>query len=344
MSSYIYIPVLKSKATTFRALRALKSDTKVHVRPLLEIVPDTEDDLLKNIRNNWDKSLPLYLDFMFLDGNGSETKAMITSVVAACVRDGFNVIPVWGPDRSPDYSAAIHELVDSGASDLAIRFPENVFDPQRADEIAKRSLAEFSLPISRLHIFLDLEDMSSGQSKFYAANTLLRLIYRKGCSTFCCIGGAFPSSDDLQEYKNTVSYLPRYDFELWKQLRLADGTFSPGLSYGDYTIRDIELPFAGFASSIIPTLRYTTEDSFYIHRGVSHKKHPHGMHQFNDECKELMEQSFYRGPKFSDGDRLISEKGTTLDSSPGNQATWAQIGVNQHIEYVVQQIASLAGA
>ena len=339
----IYIPVLKTKATSFRAVRALKDKTKNSIIPLLEIVPDTEIDITKNLILHWQIGTPIYLDFIFLDGAESIAET-IQSVIYDCIDNGFNVIPVWGPERTTEYLDGIKSLDNSKVKKIAYRFPESIFSPKNVHSIIDKAFAELNGRFQESHVFLDLEDMSTGQSKYYAAIELLRSLFSPSHSIFGCIAGAFPDAGQLLEYKNSTADIPRYDFELWKQLMESGDSFASNLSYGDYTIRDIELPFSGFTTSIIPTLRYTKEASFYVNRGVSHKKHDRGMHQFNDACHELMQEPFFRGAAFSDGDRLISEKGTELDSSPGNQATWAQIGVNQHIEFVVQQISQISAS
>jgi len=336
----IYIPVLKTKTTSFKALQALKPSSKEQIIPVLEIVPDTEIDLAKNLSKYWVQGSPIYLDFLFLDGDENLVN-IITRTIQSCLSVGIDVIPVWGPERTPDYLAAIKQLSHDGIKKIAFRFPESIFSPKIESKIIKRAFAELDNVFSEKHVFLDLEDISSGQAQYYAAIALLSQLYSPSFSVFGCIAGAFPNSTQLLEYKGRSEEIPRYDFELWKQLKASGESFASNLCYGDYTIRDIELPFSGHSTSIIPTLRYTKESTFYIQRGISHKKHMRGMYQFNDLCRELIQKSFYRGPNFSDGDRIIHEKGTQLNSAPGNPATWAQIGVNQHIEFVVQQISQV---
>jgi hypothetical protein len=335
-----YVPVLKSKATTFRALKTLKPDSLSSICPIIEVVPETEFDLVRNLSTFWPKDHPLYIDFLFLDGENKEISSKITGIVKMFIDEGFHVIPVWGPDRSEEYVVTIRSLLDQGITELAVRIPDSVIDPTRASEIIEKTFNAMPLPIESIHAFLDLEDMSGGQEKFYLANAILDLMYRPGIKVCGCLAGAFPDASALQEYKNSKSFSPRYDYKLWQTLTAMDKPYAAHLIYGDYTIRDIDLPFGGFASNIIPTLRYTIDDQFYIHRGISHKKHPDGMNQFNTLCHDLIGETFFRGNTFSDGDRVIFEKGSGQDSSPGNQATWAQIGVNQHIEFVVNQISN----
>ncbi len=329
-----YIPILKSKATSFRALKLLKRNTKGAIIPFLEVAPDTEQNLVTYIKTHWD-GLPCYLDFVFLDGDG--VGDIISFIAKKCRDEKQNVIIVTGPDRTQEYQEAA--IKNSHDFDIALRFSIGSLSTDKADEVIKAFYSYIKKDVSRVHAFLDMEDVRGG-SEFYAVRTLLPMIFVPGLANIGLISGAFPDSTDLIDYKNSVTTIPRHDYLLWKAIKSSRIPGSKELCFGDYTIRDTELPFQGFSSHQIPTLRYTLENEFYIHRGISYRKHVRGMNQFNDECKELISKEFFRGPDFSYGDQQIHEKGTVPDSSSGSSGTWAQIGVNQHIEYVVYQLSN----
>ncbi len=329
-----YVPVLKSKVTSFKALHLLKPKTKEVITPLFELVPDTENDISKHLSTYW-KGFKCYLDFAFLDGDG--VGEIITETLSKCRSHGHNVIPITAPDRTAEYQDAITQ--NSGSTDVAVRFSLSSMNGLRSEEIIKGFYRSLVSEPSRIHVFLDMEEVR-GEAEQFAAEALIPKIYLQNLAHFCIIGGSFPGSKDLIEYRNSVVTIPRYEFLLWKAIKSSKISGASKLGYGDYTIRDIELPYSGFITHQIPTLRYTLDSEFYINRGDSNRKHPRGMNQFNDECRDLVRSGFFRGPDFSYGDQQIFEKGTVEGSSPGNSSIWAQIGVNQHIEFVVNQLSN----
>jgi len=329
-----YVPVLKTKSTSFKALKYLKPGSKNVIIPLFEVVPDTELDIEKNLNTFW-KGLRCYLDFVFLDGDG--VGDIINHVTTTCREAGHDIILVTGPDRTKEYQETVKSL--SEEKDIAIRFPLSSMDGLRSNKIVNGYFEYLRKDNANIHVFLDMEEVK-GEAEYFAAGALIQIIKRPQLARFCIVGGAFPGSEDLIEYKNSIATIPRYDYLLWKEIRASGVDGTEKICYGDYTIRDIDLPYSGFTTHQIPTLRYTLESEFYIHRGISNRKHERGMYQFNDECYELIRKDYYRGKEFSFGDQQIYEKGTELHSSPGSSATWALIGVNQHIEFVVSQLAN----
>ncbi|MCE1159443.1 MAG: beta family protein [Spirochaetia bacterium] len=332
-----YIPVLKSKVTSFRALRQLKTESKVKVTPLFEIVPKTEDDLIKNLRANLHEGAEFFVDFLFFDGN-PEVSSLLISKINECVSYKFSPIPIWGPDRTPEYLKGINTLLEQGIKKIGIRLPSDLFLPENEEEIVNSVFELFASRGLEIYVILDFESLNEGNSAIYVAQSVIGHIKQHQYSKIVFIAGTFPNTLEMAEFKGKSVEVKRYDYLSWLALTRSGLLSLKDSCYGDYTIRDIGLPYSGVTKDKIPTLRYTTDETFYISRGISHRKHKDRMNQFNQLCKELIDKPFYRGMEFSDGDRIIFEKGTGIDSAPGNPATWAQIGINQHIEFVVHQL------
>lgn len=335
-----YVPVLKTKTTSFRALQSLKPETKASIAPLFEIIPDTEENFAEKLTSNWMLSQPIFVDLIFIDGDEKIDKILRDTIMSTS-KAGFDIIPVWGPERTLEYLKGIQQISREGISKIALRFPVSIFTSDNVDEIITKTITEANRLFSNIYIFLDMEDISDGKIQYYDAIAYLKKLNAIPHVLLGIIAGSFPDAIKLAEYKNSEGEIQRYDFDLWKRLKNSKEEFADNLVYGDYTIRDTELPFEGRIKDIIPTLRYTKESTFYIHRGISHRQHESGMRQFNALCKDLVDQPFYRKANFSEGDKAIYLKGTQQDSSPGNLATWVQIGINQHIEFVVYQISNI---
>ncbi len=346
MSIMRYYPVLKSKRTSFFAIRDLKEETKTKIIHIFEIIPEEEtknyNKIISNLKSYLPEEMPVILDFIYLDNEDCDLIDIISGVIGNCKKEGFNVIPMTGIGRSEGYEKAINLTVkELNLNDVAIRIPLDIITPDvNIADILNVMIENIGLKKNKLHLFLDLENIDNNVY-FYAADSVLSQIADSHYKTIGIIAGAFPPSEKLKDLKGESMEVERFDYTIWKSLKNTKKPFSANLVYGDYTIRDTDLPYTGTPKYIIPTLRYTKNDHYYIWRGFSTRDNSRGMKQFNDGCNILCQQSFFRGKDFSTGDRMIFEKANALNSSSGNQATWAQIGINQHIEFVVHQLANL---
>lgn len=340
--SKLYYPVLKNKRTSFIALRDLKEDTKTKILPIFEIIPEEEINpkkIVSNLKLYLPEKMKIMLDFMYLDNEYNNIGDIISETMNYCVEENINAIPMTGIGRSEEYANAINSIIKNlNIDDLAIRIPLALIAPDiNISDVLNRMIANMELSPDKLRLFLDMEDIDSNVY-FYAAENVLSQIADFRYKTIGVLAGAFPSSEKLKNLRGDSVEVERFDYTIWNFLK--NKPFFKNLAYGDYTIRDVDLPYNGFVRHIVPILRYTKADHYYIWRGFSSINHERGMHQFNDACAILCQESFFRGKDFSAGDRMIFEKASDLNSSAGNQATWAQIGINQHIEFVVYQLAN----
>ncbi|MHB1702828.1 MAG: beta family protein [bacterium] len=346
MSIMHYYPVLKSKRTSFFAIRDLKEETKTKIIPIFEIIPEEEtknyNKIISNLKLYLPKEMPVILDFIYLDNEDCDLSDIIFGVIDICKKEGINAIPMTGIGRSEGYEKAISLTVKKlNLNDVAIRIPLDIITPDiNISSVLNVMIKNIGLKKNELRLFLDLENIDNN-IYFYAAETVLSQITDPQYKTTGIIAGAFPPPGRLSGLRGESMEVERFDYFIWKLLKNTKKPFSENLVFGDYTIRDSDLPYDGFNKHKVPVLRYTKDEHYYIWRGFSSANHKRGMRQFNDACKLLCEQPFFRGKDFSAGDRMIFEKASALDSSSGNQATWAQIGINQHIEFVVYQLAKL---
>ena len=342
--SELYYPVLKNKRTSFFAVRDLKKETKTKILPIFEIIPEEEINpkkIVSNLKLYLPEKMTVMLDFVYLDNGDNNVGDIISETMNYCKEENINAIPMTGIGRSEEYTRAISLIVkDLSIDDIAIRIPLALVTPDiNISDVLNRIIVNMELSPDKLRLFLDMEDIDRNVY-FYAAEKVLSEIANSQYKSIGILAGAFPSSEKLKDLKGDFREVERFDYTIWKLLKKIDKQFVENLAYGDYTTRDVDLPYNGIPRHIVPVLRYTKADYYYIWRGFSSVNHERGMHQFNDACAILCQQPFFRGKDFSAGDRMIFEKANDPDSSAGNQATWAQIGINQHIEFVVSQISN----
>lgn len=91
------------------------------------------------------------------------------------------------------------------------------------------------------------------------------------------------------------------------------------------------------------SVKYTIDDGWLIIRGQGTRTPgTGGFSQFLAHAALLVSRPEYCGANFSWGDEMISDIAAGTQGS-GNLETWVRIGVNHHIEFVVDRLASYAG-
>lgn len=346
----MYFPVLKSKATTFRALSKLKPESKRWVNPIIEVMQHGDDseqpqrtiEKLKESLEYLIGSEKVFIDPLYFPLKGFDLDNFYGSLFETSSKIELNLYPVINLLKSPEH-LRYYLANPSQMSECAFRIQFRKLSPKEIPTVIKlMQEATKGKALNDIYIFLDAEDVSDGTTDFiFSAMAIISALKDSGFNNIVFISGSFPG--DLSAYKNITGTIPRLDKNAWKDVMEATSLSPSELYFGDYTIRDIEPPYEGFSPNIIPTLRYTIDSEFYISRGISSKFHSDGMRQFNELCKKLIEEPFYRGQEFSWGDNEIFLKATDPNSTSGNQASWAQIGINQHVEFVVFELLPLFG-
>src|SRR5579871_5600713 len=122
MPQPLYVPVLKGKEGEFAALEALESDVRLNMMPLIEIPPVQYDyvnerpaktldehvsGIAERLRKAW-KEQPLYLHLPFAEREGTlaSGKVALEAVLADCLSNKVNVVPVISRESSRQYLAA----------------------------------------------------------------------------------------------------------------------------------------------------------------------------------------------------------------------------------------------
>jgi hypothetical protein len=144
-----YMPVLKSKATSFSALGELKEESKARVIPLFELVPDTEDKFQRRLLHSW-RGQRSFADFSYLDDEGID--GIVSGIMKSCSESGATVIPVLCIDSSEDCRNSI--IKAAGTGEIALRFSIDYMTPAKAKEIADSTFALIRRSTKGVHVFL----------------------------------------------------------------------------------------------------------------------------------------------------------------------------------------------
>lgn len=340
-----YVPVLKGKRAEFPALQELRSNESI--TPLFEAVPTSEPEYVpKRMSAFWPSDKPYFIDLLFLDDEEMDESEASSHPLLACFKEVVEknqaAIPVTGTGRSPAYQSATKEIVREHGRGCAIRILLDDFEDE--DELVEsiNALLElFEIQKGDIDLIVDADtvaEMRTGTVAQLQRANLLLLPNINDWRTLTVVAGAFPLGIGplTRDIWNTN---PRTDWLGWNQVVSRPRGLSRIPTYGDYTIAHPNLPPTGRAT-ILGQLRYTTRTDFLIWKGHNVYTHPSGFRQFNERCKDLIQRPEYCDQNFSWADSEIYAKATT-DDSPGNAETWRRIGVNHHIETVMDQIANL---
>jgi len=340
-----YVPILKGKRGEFPAIGALRS--KILLTPLFEHVPSQQPDFIpRKMDDIWSKDDPYFVDMLFVDDEDAAEGSASTHPLALCfnsIADKHQFgIPVTGPTRSPAYQAALRAIVASQGRGFAIRLLTDDFDDEDAVAEWVDAIIDYTgIESSSIDMIVDLGTVA-GQTAAVIARThrtLLSLLPRiTEWRTLTVVSGAFPTS--LSPLTRGIwNPISRNDWHAWFSLIERPRGLARLPSYGDYAIAHPDLPPEGRAT-ILAQLRYSTPSDFLIFKGENVFTHLRGFAQFCDICADMVTKPEYRGAAFSEGDRQIAEK-ATKSGSCGNAETWRIIGVNHHVETVLDQIATV---
>jgi len=150
-------------------------------------------------------------------------------------------------------------------------------------------------------------------------------------------GSSFPETlSGIQAW--SIIKNPRKEFIIWQELREK----YPDLIFGDYVSDDPKDPSFNHKVIIIPTIRYTYNENWYIFRGEHDEDKPYDYSQFHKLSQDLVDHHIYCGKDFSWSDKRINNIANTkcknTNCNHGNAESWVQIAVNHHISFVVNQL------
>ena len=351
-----YVPCLRWKQGEYQAVWRLPDITKRVFTPLIEVPEigwDFENEIevktidehlapfARRVHRKWGKRACL-IDLHLIE----RSERMGTGIHPVCfVFDGLrqmkcSAIPVTEVDRDDAYQQEVRNVLAKDKSGVCLRI--------RIEQAAKHSLKEqFDSLLSKLDIspascdlIIDLGAPNfvppEGFSK--AIQSIVRAFpYLSNWRTFTVLGTSFPET--MASIEKGGKLVQRYEWQLYKILvsnlqkdRLRLPTF------GDYAISHPKVLIVDMRI-VKPsaTIRYTTNDAWYIVKGENVRDYAY--RQYRRLSEQVESSRHYCGPTFSWGDQYIQECADGTGST-GNLPMWRQVGTNHHIEKVTRDIAS----
>ena len=355
-----YVPCLRWKQGEYQAVLDLRTTARNFITPLIE-VPEMGFDFetrsesktidkhlepfAKRVRTKWG-TRPCFVDALHIprekvmaDGRHPVSFVFDDLRAARC-----SAVAVTGLGRKSRYQRAVKRAVSRDGRGLCLRVTiEEAAKPSLKDS-ADALLASVRVNMKDCDLILDLGAPNFEPVEGFAklVETLIRrLPYLARWRTFTLMGTSFPST--MAEIKRSPAIIPRCEWVLYK--RLVGSLLKAKVrlpTFGDYSISHPDLLSLDMRL-VKPsaTIRYTTDDGWLIVKGPNVRDN--GYEQYRDHCRTVTASAGYMGPRFSEGDRYISQcaAGST---GTGNLTTWRKVGTNHHLEKVVRDISSLFGS
>lgn len=332
-----FVPALKAKEGEFWALGHLDANIAKLVTPLLEIIPSVSKDFKVHIRQNmksmgqaWGES-PFFLDTHFVPG-----ASYCDTSCHAAYAVGLHAIPVVklsDPAAMLKVAKASHERNQRG---IALKIRHSDLDQGSLRDCIAGLLKSVGMEPGHVDILIDYTFCCGATILSKLPTHIGALPNLKEWRTLTALSGSFPQS--LADFpRDHWSQIPREEWKAWKKV-VSEGMTARIPAYGDYGVRDPELPPKGGRASA--NLRYTTSNSYFIRAGGQISR-GHATDIWNI-AKTLVKSPEFKGEKFSAGDKEIYKVASGTNGTGGAQQ-WIQWCMNHHIVFVTNEIVRNIG-
>lgn len=327
-----YYPILKSKDGEVKALSTLTASDKLQVEPVIEVLPDNMKAVLSNLPPIWSfegNSVLVDASYYFLSNSNID---VFIDFLEKLLSANVNVVPVVEFESPDDYINEIASFIQHYKTKVCIRVQKQFLKPNIINSLLPDLLNTLNTSPDNTYLLLDLHYINKSTYSNSAAQlslTLQSLPNTYDWHRVIIAAGSFPA--DLSDFApDTVSPIERYEWTIWQSLKSLP--FVNSLFYGDYGIKNPIHNDQGFQGT--SSVKYTTEESFVIYRGIKPGNHRLGNGQYHEKCKQLIIDSHYDGNIFSwaDGEMYDCAHRT---SKPGNAGTWVKIGHSRHISKLI---------
>jgi hypothetical protein len=341
MSKAKYVPILKWKGGERIALRNLTDDIKKLIRPVLLVTRNTEpDSFCMEVARNWGTNREFYLDFHpDFAGNHAE---FIEIVMNEEESKQLAIIPVVTMNTSLDFISFIENNISSSRFRHGLALRVRSLNSKTIQDWSD-SLDQLINKADNIDLILDTGEIGhlpNDSIEMYSnlIKGVIRDLQQQNNFRHVIVAGAsFPESISVRQ--NDISSISRIEWLLWKNIM----NEMPYILFGDYGVDDPKDPEYEGRVTIIPTIRYTHEDHWYIIRGRYDPRTPYDYTQFHELSRMLLQRNhIFCGEEFSWGDTKIFECANTTctitNCNHGNMTTWVQINTNHHLTYVALQV------
>lgn len=342
MPGISYFPILKWKRGEQVALRELDYHGD-SLFPIIEIIGDASpaaffDEALTCINS------PFYYDTIRCGEDGDDERTSLRDFAQNATSRSISALPVI-------YVSDLYR--QNGVTDITTKFALRIpipidFEGPSFQEILDRVSA---FPAGKkIDILLDAGEVITRDKANLIYPELLRSILALDFDSHVidkiaiCVS-SFPNSLDLDAGENVT--FERYDFRIFQAL-LREISNRPltlrRIAYSDYGVTkftETELDFSRMRSRPLLKVKYTTRDSYIVFKGRRNNGLGVPERSAIDIAKEIYHSPYYFGGDFSFGDRVIQDKATSPNPTPGNATTWVSVSANHHLAVVIEQLSNL---
>lgn len=354
-----YTPFLKFKANEMGALKLLKKGELEAITPFFDLATkneitakDIENTIVKGIRKyeiNFSGCNRFYLDDHDLD----DSLRINGDIIYQFIVDNYSTlpyIPVVGLDRSAD---RVNVLLDSQITSdvLALRLKSDDFLSYTICEGEIADLMELlveneNTSFSKVHLIIDCRvcreadiAVTSTQISNFITEISADYDFEKIIITGSSISSKYVDNVEANK-RNTIE---RVECFIYNAVEKALALSKAPLEFGDYTVitpeySDVDIPVTALRKVMTPKVVYSYDRVQYFLRGGAIDSHPDGARQYDTLCNELVNLPFFRGEKYSEGDKYISMKA----QHKGNNAQPGVMNkhlINAHMTFMLKDYA-----
>lgn len=348
-----YMPILRWKRGEHVALENLKPGTKQRLDPVFVVEAGYDPveqgghdpafdlrvaQLVSTAKRYW-PSHHASIDFANVDEDarvGAGGQHFLEAFFDRARAENLLLRPVIRVDDGGPFRAAVAQ----DGRGATLRLNPYDFDAATNADIAQL-LADVGLTEGDVDLVIDSAQhvLPTAVMTTVVVNTIAAVANLPAWRTLTVAAGSFP--DSLAGLALGVQIMPRNCFTLWTSVRAAAPARLPRV--GDYAIIHPEPPQVAGYMNPSASVKYTIDQGWLIIRGQGTRtRGSGGFSQFRAHAVTLANHPLYCGAAFSFGDNLINDIATGA-ATPGNLETWVRIGVNHHIEFVVDRLASYSG-
>lgn len=360
-----YVPIIRWKRAEQDAIKALSSDIRSYITPLIEIIPQDFQQKKKNPPPNPSEKITIiakdiaencapgvvWIDLHLIDtqlqelfiGKGVHPLEALGRAMreyqTSFFHDSALFVPVTALRPSKKYQSALVSLVNNDNRGVCLRLRRNdIMQPTIYDDISQL-LSLLGVEPQNVDLVVDYGFINTEKPSIDRMRMVFSRLPR--WRSFTVVTGTFPK--DLTKYqRNDIYELDRNDWLFWLNDVRNITEFPTSPNYGDYTIQHAKYypRLAFFEPSA--SVRYTSDMKYIIMKGEkpSNEGASSAADQYRAHSQILVERREYKRSKPSYGDDYFYYLST--GAKVGRAETVLRAGINHHITHVVHQIANLS--
>ena len=358
LNSQTYVPALRWRMGEYQALFRLANPIKDRIVPFITI-PGVEfdfeeweqDDIVHNhverfrnrYKSKWGKR-PAWIgvDPEIAHTTMNDGRYIFPYVFEELRKFEARAVPVIPLNATSIVSQSVAMITKRECWGAAISLRlEDLMQPNPLKQV--QALASvLGVPLSYTDLIIDLGAPNFEPYDVFSEALIVALRKMGDLETYrnlVLIGTAFPES--FRNIAKGTDEVPRHDWLFYRTLiaKLPSGMRRP--NFGDYTITHPAFK----ARNMLMTkpagkIVYTTSDIWSVRKGGSFRDNREQMH---DHCADIVSTNIFKGAGYSKGDEYIAQC-AAREAGPSTLTRWKEVGINHHITFVSDELATFGGA